>query len=236
MRKLVVSAVVAGSMVAGGAAGVLLGVPGISHAADSTVTAGAEPAATTATTTAPGTPDPAHKGPLADVIDNALKGLVDNKTITQSQSDAVKAAIESQMANLPKRGPGGPGGAGFGFGFKADVLGVASKVLGISADDLATQLHNGTSLADIAKSKNVDVQKVIDALVADANTKIDQAVKDSKLTNDQATKIKSNLKDHITNLVNNAHPMGGHHGGPGGPGFGPPPGDDQNANTQSSTA
>ena len=233
MRKLVASAVVAGSMVAGGAAGVLLGIPGISHAADSTVTVGADPAATTATTTATGTPDPGRKGPLADALDNALKGLVDNKTITQAQSDAVKAAIQNQIANLPKRGPGGPGGPG-GF-VKPDMLNVASKALGISADDLATQLRSGSSLADIAKSKNVDVQKVIDALVADANSKIDQGVKDGKLTNDQATNIKSNLKDRITNMVNNAHP-----GGPGrhhGFGFGgPPPGDNQGATTQSSTA
>ena len=234
MRKLVASAVVAGSMVAGGAAGVMLGIPAISHAEDSTVTAGAEPAAATATVAAdPGAPKPA--GPLADAVDSALKGLVDNKTITQSQSDAVKAAIQDKIAALPHRGHGGPGGPGgprgFGFGAKADVLGVASKVLGISADDLQSQLRSGQSLADIAKAKNVDVQKVIDALVTDATSKIDQAVKDSKLTNDQATEIKSHLKDRITKMVNHVRPAGDH---PHFRGFdGPPP---DAPTTQSSTA
>ena len=126
MRKLVVSAVVAGSMVAGGAAGVMLGIPAISHAEDSTVTAGAQPAAATATAAADPAAAPKPGGPLADAIDSALKGLVDNKTLTQAQSDAVKAAIKDKIASLPRRGPGGPGGPrGFGFGARADVLGVA---------------------------------------------------------------------------------------------------------------
>src|SRR5687767_12332102 len=98
MRKLVTSAVVAGSMVAGGAAGVLLGVPGISGASDSTVVAGAQPAAATATASATATAEaavaahagPGKAGPLRDVLDSALKDLVDNKTITQAQADAVK--------------------------------------------------------------------------------------------------------------------------------------------------
>src|SRR5205807_3238109 len=106
-------------------------------------------------------------------------------------------------------------------GARADVLGVASYLLKMTPDELATQLRSGQSLADIAKSKSVDPQKVIEALVADATAKIDQAVKDGKVPADKAADIKSGLNQRITNLVNNAHPGGPHVGHRG---FdGPPP-------------
>jgi hypothetical protein len=240
MRKLVISAVVAGSMVAGGAAGVLLGIPGVSHAADSTLTAGAQATtdATTATTAPSGAPG-ARTGPLNNAIDNALKGLVDNKTITQDQADAVKKALQDQLAAQPRK-PGGPGGFGrFGLGLggiagaKSDVLGTASKMLGMTPDEITTQLRSGKSLADLATSKGIAPQKLIDAIVADANSRIDKAVTNNKLTADQASKIKGNLNQAVTNLVNNTMPL---HGGgprfrPGGP---PPTGGNNNSGTNGS--
>ena len=78
---------------------------------------------------------------------------------------------------------------------------------------MKTDLAKGQSIADIAKAKKVDVNKVIDTLVGDASAKIDQAVKDGHLPKDQADKLKSMLKTAITNLVNNGFPKGLHGGG-----------------------
>jgi hypothetical protein len=194
-------------MVAGAAAGMLLGIPGVSGAAEGS---------TTSTTAAA----PARSGPISDAVDSALKGLVDNSTITQAQSDAVKSAIQDKIGSMPLRG-GGPGEPGRRLA-KADVLGVASKVLGMTTEEIQTQLRSGSTLAAIAQSKNVDAQKVVDALVADATAKIDQAVTDGKLTADQATQAKANLADRMTGLVNNSRPKG--HGGPR-RGMGAPPAD-----------
>lgn len=57
-------------------------------------------------------------------------------------------------------------------------------------------------MADVAKANNVDVQKVIDALVADGQSKLDQ--------------LRSALPQQVTDVVNRA---GGFSGGPrfGGP-------------------
>ena len=68
----------------------------------------------------------------------------------------------------------------------------------------------------MADDRNVDKQKVIDAMVADATEHIDQAVKDGKITADQANERKSGLKDRITSLVNDG-PQKDRDGGPGGP-------------------
>src|SRR5439155_1448343 len=63
-------------------------------------------------------------------------------------------------------------------------------------------LQGGQSIATLAKSKNVDPQKIINDLVADATTRIDAAVSSGKITSDQATKMKAGLTARITAFVN----------------------------------
>jgi hypothetical protein len=98
----------------------------------------------------------------------------------------------------------------------------------------------GKSIADIAKDKNIDVNKVIDALVADAQARIDKGKADGKITQQQADMLGRNLKDRITSLVNGTRPAGGagfpgFHGfgrhGFGGPGGGPDGDADDTATT-----
>jgi len=111
-------------------------------------------------------------------------------------------------------------GHGFGFGRgpgvafgKGEKLDAAAKALGMTTDDLRSALQGGKSIADVAKSKNIDVNKVIDAMVADAQAKIDQAKTNGKLTQQQADRLTSTLKDRITQLVNGHFPGAGQ--GPG---------------------
>jgi len=137
--------------------------------------------------------------------------------IDQRAADAKKNLpdrVKDQVNNTrPPGGPDGPGGRpGFGMG-----LDVAAKALGISTDDLKAALKDGKTLAAIAKEKGVDPQKVIDALVAEANTRIDQGVKDGHVTADQATERKAEAKTRITSLVNDGFKGG--MGGPMGGGF-----------------
>src|SRR5262249_10146994 len=144
-----------------------------------------------------------------------------------------------QKPFAPGFGPSGKGrpfgpsthfGAGFGAGLDA-----VAKALGITTDELKTDLAKGMSIADIAKSKNLDVNKGIDQLVADANAKIDEAVKNGKLPQDLANKLKDGIRSAITAFVNGDLPrlrfgedggfgfkFGGRHGfGPHTPWMGP---------------
>jgi hypothetical protein len=85
-------------------------------------------------------------------------------------------------------------------------LEVAAKTLGLSTDELRTQLEAGKSLADVAKAQDVDKQKLIDALVKAGEERLDEA--------------KAELPDRVAELVE-ATPgeggfgRGGHRGGPG---------------------
>ena len=148
-----------------------------------------------------GTEQPAPKDPSAR-LQEILAPLVQKGTITQAQADAVIAAIEAaRPADGPHggfgRGPGGPGAPGKGFG-----LDEAAAALGMTADQLRTALAGGQSLADVAKSKGVDLAKVTDALVA-AYTKHEQdEVTAGSETQAQADKEIAAFKTRVDELVN----------------------------------
>jgi len=177
---------------------------------------------------------------------------------------AAKKQIEEQQANLESHlsdmitnlvngtfkrpdAPSGQNGPHRGFGFRGGFgLDAAAKAIGVSTDTLEQDLRDGKTIADVAKSKNVATQKVIDAMVAAAKAQFDAAVKAGHLSADQRTRLESHLTDMITNQVNGtfSRPDFGR-GGPGsfggrgfgggfGRGYGGAPGSGSPSATQSS--
>ncbi len=121
-------------------------------------------------------------------------------------------------------GRGGPGG------LDADDLTAAAKALGMTEADVTAALTSGQTPAEIAKAKGVDLQKVIDAIVAVEKTKIAAAVTAGTMTQAQADGRLANLTAHVTDEVNRLAEgpggpggmgkgghggIGGNHGGPG---------------------
>ncbi|CAN5409954.1 hypothetical protein BH10ACT1_BH10ACT1_18800 [soil metagenome] len=130
-----------------------------------------------------------------------------------------KAALPDRVAELvdgtfPAPGPGGGrGGPGKGRG---QDLAVAAKTLGVTEDELRTQLQDGKSLADVAKAEGVDEQKLIDALVAAEKDELAAAVKRGDLTQAQADERSADLAARIQDRVEDTHhdcPGRGGHGG-----------------------
>lgn len=132
-----------------------------------------------------------------------LDDAVAHGRLTQEEADEKQAELPERMtafvnATLPAEGERvGPGGKHGGPGGRAS-LGTVASTLGITEDELRTQLQSGKSLADIAGDKT---GAVVDALVAEATARIDQAVTDGKLTAEQATERKANLTERITAMV-----------------------------------
>jgi hypothetical protein len=227
--RLAVGITVAAAVTAGAVGGALIGVPGLSGAqpfpqgatttADATKPAGVrgdgllDAAAKALQLTTQQLRDKLSDGKTT-IADVAKQQNVDVNTVIDAMAAADKARI-GDIVNQPwprfgdHKGPGGPGFPGLREGFGrigGIVLDPVAKALGITTDELKTDLANGQSIADIAKAKKVDVNKVIDALVADANAKIDQAVKDKHLSQATADKLKSQTKTWITDAVNGSLP------------------------------
>ncbi|UVI31333.1 hypothetical protein [Paenibacillus spongiae] len=103
----------------------------------------------------------------------------------------------------------------FGVLDKTDLGGIA-KLLGLSDSELADALKSGKSLADLAKEKGVEEQKLIDLVKASIAEQINQALEDGKLTKEQADTQAAAAEEKAKNIVNGqerVHGGGGHRGG-----------------------
>jgi ribosomal protein S20 len=132
--------------------------------------------------------------------------------LTAEEANERKANLQERITRLVNEGKpkgGGPRGRG-------PKLEAAAEALGVSEEDLREQLRDGKTLAQVAEDRNVDKQKVIDAMVAEATARIDQAVQEGDLTAEEAKERKANLEERITTLVDEG-PQRGHDGGPGSP-------------------
>jgi hypothetical protein len=85
-------------------------------------------------------------------------------------------------------------------------LDAVSGLLGITSDELKTELRSGKSLAEIATEKGVDTQKVIDAIVAEMTEKVNEKVAEGRITQDQADTMLANAVERVTAMVNGEHP------------------------------
>ena len=150
----------------------------------------------------------------AGVAGGAVVGaLVGVPGVSGAQSDPNGA----QAQPAPGAGEPGPRGKGPGChgGHKQEVV---ARALGMSVEDLRAQLRQGKTLAVVARERNVDVQKVIDAMVAEATARVDRAQAEGRITAEQAARRKQDLTERITRLVNE----GPRHRPPG-PAGSPPP-------------
>src|SRR5262245_11247390 len=216
-RKQIVAGGIAALAVAGGGAAVAatqLGTPserGAALVTDAASQLGVQPSA------------------LSDALKSAEKKQIDAAVtageLTKEQGDAMKAAIDSGKAPLVNVGPGGldrhgfgPGGPGGRHGGIAGGLDAAATYLGVTEDQLRTDLQNGKTLADVAKAtQGKSVDGLVSAMVDAATTKLDAAVKAGNLTQSQADRLKTDLEAHVTDMVTGTFPArpDSDHAGPG---------------------
>lgn len=200
MKKSLTALGLAGGLVVGGLAGVVIGVPGLS---------GAQSAEESVS------PRGDHSARLAGV----LAPLVEDGTLTQEQADkvidALKAERESRSGGIRDR---------IGGGIRDRIGGhlregseILSQVLGLDQAGLVSALMSGQSVAQIAEAQGVDLQVVIDALVAEARTHTAEAVESGRITQEQADEKLADVEQRITEMVQLTPPTGGL-GGFGGPG------------------
>ena len=126
-------------------------------------------------------------------------GLVAGGTALASAGPA--PAVATAAAATPSSGPGA-GHCGGGYGMQADqqpVMQAAAGYLGLSLDQLRTQMHAGNSMADIARAQGKPVSglknAILDAMTARINA-------DTALTAQQQTTLINQAKSHLDAMIN----------------------------------
>lgn len=192
MRKQLAIVGLGAGLIGGGAAGLAF-TGGTGLASAQTETTAPTPAdSSTTTDTAPNDrPDRSAK------LTEALAPLVSDGTLTQAQADKV---VETLNAAGPLGGGHGRGGRG-GPGLEA-----AATALGLTADELRTELQDGSTVAEVASEKGVDLTTVTDAMLAEKKERLAEAVASGKITQEDADERLANAPERITAHVNGEIP------------------------------
>jgi hypothetical protein len=189
-------------LLGGAAAGLVLGVPGLSSAAESDSPAAIVQQVDDDADTAPGAPVD-HGERLREM----LQPLVDDTTLTGEQADKVTSHL---IENRPERGDHGER-VEHRRGHREGASEAVLELLGTDAETLREQIKGGSSLADIAAEASVDVQKIVDLMVSEASDHLDEAVANGRIDEAEAADKLAQIEERITARINGEFP-----GRPGG--------------------
>jgi AraC-like DNA-binding protein len=157
-----------------------------------------------------------------------LQQAVTAGRLTQAQADARLAELQRELPTRLSQSFQ-PGERGLGRGGRAGMGGMASmatiaQTLGITESELITALQAGKSVAAIATERQIDLNRVINAVVTEQTTLLNQAVAEGRLTQAQADQMLATLRANLPHLLNLQGGMGlgfGPRGFGGGRGMGP---------------
>ena len=168
--------------------------------------------------------DPENPAVVAEQSGESTEVIVEAPAVVSEDGVTVTGSV-SEQALADATAPTAEGSTGSSIIRRNSPVAVAAKALGMTEAELTTELQAGKSIADVAKTKDVDINTVIDALYADLKAHIDSEVAAGKHTQAEADAKLADAKTRITQMVNTAGlPMrrGGHGGGDhgkGGPGM-----------------
>jgi hypothetical protein len=162
---------------------------------------------------------------LKTALKHRIDAAVESGRLTKAQGDALKARIDSGEMPLFPAGGRHP----HGHGHHELKLDAAAAYLGLTEEQLLTELESGKTLAQVATAHGKTAAGLVDALVAAAQKKLDEAVAAGRLSRTQADALLAGLEQRVTDFVNGRFPqpfrhhpgMRGFRGGPPGM-FGPP--------------
>jgi uncharacterized protein (DUF433 family) len=90
---------------------------------------------------------------------------------------------------------------------------VAAEVTGLSEDDVVAALEDGQTIAEIAEAQGVDPREIVDAAIAEAESRLQEAVDDGRLTEEQMDQILERLAEDLPERLEQPWqprgPMGG---------------------------
>jgi hypothetical protein len=135
--------------------------------------------------------------------------------LQQAISEArTELGLPAQDGPRWRGGPGGPGGPaaparpGAGGVRVRLAIDVAAQTLGLTPEQLRQELA-GKSLADLARARNIDPARVVQAMRDNAFQRIDQAAADGRIQASEVAGLKERTSQEIERFVNQALPARG---------------------------
>lgn len=121
---------------------------------------------------------------------------------------AVAGLLVAGGASVAAAAGPGPGGGGYG-GIRAAGR-TAASTIGISPQELRSQIRSGKTVAQIATDHGVDPNAVVNAIVTALTQKIDQRAAAGTIDANRAAQAKQKLPDLASRFVNETKPHRGY--------------------------
>lgn len=132
----------------------------------------------------------------------AAAGEGADREIEETEVAALQVQLEDDQADGDDEGDDADGERNGRNGRRGQRLTSVAEVLGIEADELRSELQDGATVADVAEANGVDVDDVVDALIANIEERLDAKVEDGDITAQEAAEKLESKTERISNKVN----------------------------------
>ncbi len=145
---------------------------------------------------------------LADAEEN-LAEAVENGQLTQEEADEKLANLAENITEHFTEGFPQPrlDTRDWMMAKRGAQLETLSTALGLPVADVGAALRDGQTVAEIAEEQGVELEDVVDAVLADAEEKMAQAVENGQLTQEEADEKLANLAENITEHFTEGFPQ-----------------------------
>lgn len=106
---------------------------------------------------------------------------------------------------LRERGPARPGPV-------QGLVHITAEVTGLSEEEVVAALRDGQTVAEIAQSEGVDPQAIVDAAIAEAESKLEAAVEEGRLTEERMDQMLDRLAEELPERLEQPWQPGGPRG------------------------
>jgi len=134
-----------------------------------------------------------------ETVDEALQ----QGWLTEDQAQSLRDRIAQSEPGFPWGKRGWRWGWHWGMKAGGGVLWqAAAQVLGVSVDELKSELGQGKSLAQVAQEKGLSVEGFRSGLLEAVGQQLNQLVEQGRLTQQQADALKQAIENNIDAIIN----------------------------------
>jgi hypothetical protein len=142
------------------------------------------------------------RGALRDALDARVDAAVKAGKLTPDQAAKLKERIANAKGlGLRIRNAIAKHRGAFVPGARVKERGAAATYIGITRQELRTELRSGKSLAQIATAHGKTAAGLVDAMLAPAKARLDKAVQNGRLTQQQENQMLARLQDVLQKVV-----------------------------------
>ncbi|MGD9935461.1 MAG: hypothetical protein AB7T37_17325 [Dehalococcoidia bacterium] len=157
-------------------------------------------------------------GGAATMVAVVPAALAATSTDTTTTSGTTTTAVSGQQAPRLRMAPQGTGSVPAGHGRMAmrggpgghlNIIEAAAAELGMTPEELKTELEAGKSILDVAAENGVDAATLTANVTAAAKADVATKLAAGEITQEQADHALAEIDEHIADVLSGARPEGG---------------------------